>query len=148
MKSFGFAALLIALLLPGILRASDYSPYGRNIGCGEVASGRPQQICEAIAASLTWQWMGHAVLAPGNKPSFEGIRKVYCALQIGKGDVETLQRLRNYDPIRRRRPDWRLESAADMLLRIVVNLDGRGDEPENSVFNPKSADYILKSGCA
>jgi len=30
---------------------------------------------------------------------------------------------------------------------IVANLDGKGDEPENSIFNPKNSEYILKKGC-
>lgn len=92
--------------------------------------------------------MGHATVAPGYKPSFEGARDVYCALKIGKRDMETLQTLRQYDPKRRWSPDWRLESAADMLLRIVANLDGGGDEPENSIFNPKNPEYILKRSCS
>ena len=139
---------LIALLLPGMSHAKDYSLYGRDIGCAEIAAARPRQICEAIAASLTWQWMGHAIIAPGYKPDFEGARKVYCELKIGKGDMEALQRLKQYDPKLKWRPDWRLESGADMLLRIVANLDGRGDEPENSIFNPRNPGYILKKGCS
>jgi hypothetical protein len=146
-KSIGVAALLFALLLPEMSYARDYSLYGRDIGCAEITPARPRQICEAIAASLTWQWMGHAIVAPGYKPSFEGVRKVYCELKIGKDDMEALKRLKQYDPKRKRLPDWRLESGADMLLRIVANLDGRGDEPENSIFNPKNAEYILKKGC-
>jgi len=92
--------------------------------------------------------MGHAIVAPGYKPSFEGAREVYCRLKIGKDDMEALQRLKQYDPKLKWLPDWRLESGADMLLRIVANLDGTGGEPENSVFNPKNAEYILKNGCS
>jgi hypothetical protein len=142
------AVLLLASPLPEMSYAKDYSAYGRDIGCAEIGAGRPRQICEKIAASLTWQWMGHATIAPGYKPSFEGIRKVYCELKIGKDDVETLQGLTKYDPKRRWLPDWRLESGADMLLRIVANLNGNGDEPENSIFNPKNSAYILKNGCS
>jgi len=147
-KTIGAAALLFALLLPDMAHAKNYSLYSRDIGCAEIAPARQRQICEAIAASLTWQWMGHAILAPGYKPSFEGTRKVYCELRIGKDDLEALQRLKQYDPQRKWLPDWRLESAADMLLRIVANLDGKGDEPENSIFNPKNSEYILKRGCS
>ena len=147
-KSIGVAALLCASLLPAISYAKDYSLYGRDIGCAEIAPARQRQICEAIAASLTWQWMGHAIIAPGYKPSFEGSRKAYCELKIGKDDMEALQRLRQYDPKRKWLPDWRLESAADTLLRIVANLDGKGDEPETSIFNPQNPEYILKKGCS
>ena len=44
--------------------------------------------------------------------------------------------------------DWRMESCADDLIRILKNRDGTGDEPEQSMFNPKNAAYILKRGCA
>jgi hypothetical protein len=139
-----FAALF---LLPAMSAAKNYSLYGRDIGCVEVAPGRTRQICEAIAASLTWQWMGHAIIAPGYKPSFKGARKVYCELEIGKNDLEILQELKTYDPKRKWLPEWRLEWGAEMLLRIIANLDGMGDEPENSIFNPKNSDFILKNGC-
>ncbi len=147
-KSIGVAALLFVLVSPDLSYAKDYSLYGRDIGCAEITTARPRQICEAIAASLTWQWMGHATIAPGYKPNFEGARKVYCELKIGKDDMEALRRLRQYDPKLKWLPDWRLESGADMLLRIVANLDGRGDEPENSIFNSKNAEYVLKKGCS
>jgi len=129
---------LFVFLLPDVSQAKDYSLHGRDIGCAEVAPGRLRQICEAISASLTWQWMGHAVIAPGYKPSFKGIRNVYCALKIGKDDVKDLQELKQYDPARRWLPDWRLESGADMLLRIVTNLDGTDDGSVSSIFNPKT----------
>jgi hypothetical protein len=59
-----------------------------------------------------------------------------------------LQDLKKYDPERKSVPDWRLESGADILLRIVANRDGTGNEPKNSIFNPKSPDYLLqKSEC-
>jgi hypothetical protein len=83
----GFAAVLAAFLLPDAADGKDYTLTGRNIGCAELGLGRSRQICEAIAASLTWQWMGHAIIAPGYKPSLEGILNVYCALKIGKSDV-------------------------------------------------------------
>jgi len=143
----GVTALLSLFLLPDVSQAKDYSLHGRDIGCTEVAAGRSRQICEAISASLTWQWMGHATVAPGYKPSFKGIRNVYCDLKIGKDDVKSLQILKQYDPKRKWLPEWRLESGADMLLRIVANLDNADHEPVNSIFNPKNSSYILKNGC-
>ena len=143
-----FAVVFAAPLLPPAAYAKDYSIRSRDIGCAELGFGRSRQICEAIAASLTWQWMGHAIVAPGYKPSFEGIRNVYCALKIGKSDVGLLEDLKKYDPARKSVPDWRLESGADILLRIVTHRDGTGDEPENSIFSPKSPDYLLRqSAC-
>ena len=40
------------------------------------------------------------------------------------------------------------ESGAEDLIRIAKNRGGNGDEPENSIFNPKNPSYILKDGCA
>ncbi len=91
--------------------------------------------------------MGHATVAPGYKPSFNGIRNVYCKLKIGKDDVKSLQILKQYDPRRKWLPEWRLEFGADMLLRIVANLDNADHEPVSSIFNPKNSSYILKNGC-
>jgi len=146
-KFIRVAALLFALLLPDMAQAKEHSLRSRDLGCAEITPARSRQICNAIAASQTWQWMGHATIAPGYKPSLEGARKVYCELKIGKDDIEALQRLKQYDPKLKRVPDWRLESGADMLLRIVTNLDGKGDEPENSIFNPKNSQYILRKRC-
>jgi hypothetical protein len=141
------AALLFASLLPGLSLAATYSANGRDIGCAETGSGRARQICDSIAASLEWEWLGHATIAPGYKPTFAGVRTVYCALKIDESDMETLRGLKSYDPRRKWSPDWRLESGADMLMRIVASLEGAGDEPENSIFNPQDADYVLKNGC-
>ena len=141
-----FAVVFAAPLLPPAAHAKDYSIRSRDIGCAELGFGRSRQICEAIAASLTWQWMGHAIVASGYKPSFEGIRNVYCALKIGKSDVALLEDLKKYDPNRKSVPDWRLESGADILLRMVISRDGTADEPENSIFSPKNPDYLLQQG--
>ncbi len=150
LRTIGRAALLylFVFLLPDVSHAKDYSLHGRDIGCAEVTPGRVRQICEAIAASLTWQWMGHAIIAPGYKPSFRGIRNVYCELKIGKADEKSLKTLKQYDPKRKWLPDWRLESGADMLLRIVANLDRSDEESVSSIFNPKNSAYILKNGCS
>jgi len=92
--------------------------------------------------------MGHAIIAPGYKPSFKGIRNVYCALKIEKDDVKFLQILKQYDPARKWLPDWRLESGAEMLLQIVANLDRADEESAGSIFSPKNPGYILKNGCS
>jgi hypothetical protein len=143
-KAFIF---LLALMPLGMPHARPYSAYGRDIGCAEVPSGRARQICEAIAASLTWQWMGHAIVAPGYKPNVDGVLRVFCDLKIGRADTEALKGLTNYDPTQRWLPDWRLQSMAEMLLRIISGLTGTGDEPENSIFNPKNPNFVLKHGC-
>lgn len=144
----GLAVLLLASLLPRSAAAQDYPLRGRDIGCAELAAGRARQICNAIASSLTWQWTGHAIIAPAYKPSFAGIRDVYCRTGMGKGDLEVLKILKAPDAKRNWRPDWRLESAADLLLRIIQNRDATENESISSLLNPNSPDYLLKGGCS
>ena len=146
-RAVGAVSLLLVFLLPALSYAKDYSFYGRDIGCREIDPGRARKICEAIATSLTWQWMGHAIIAPGYKPAFEGVRKVYCELKINEADVNALKSLKAYDPGRKWMPDWRLESAADMLLQIVINLDTAGEDQAGSIFDPNNPKYILKGRC-
>ncbi|MBP7252885.1 MAG: hypothetical protein KBA75_05300 [Alphaproteobacteria bacterium] len=137
-------ALLLALLLSGTAQAT--SAY-RTLDCTAFKDKpRAAEICKAIAKNLGWEWMGHATIAPGFKPSFVGIGKTYCQAKITKDDLPTLLELKNYTP-RGTGADWRLESAADMLTRLVNNLDGKGDEPKNSVYHPESPNYLLKQGC-
>jgi hypothetical protein len=82
--------------------------------------GRGQEICRALSASMEWTWMGHAIISPGWRPTWRGLAHVWCALQISDAD----------------------------LIRITTNRGGFGDEPENSIFNPKTPAYLLKDGCA
>lgn len=103
-------------------------------------AGRGRQICEAISQSLTWQWMGHAVIAPGYKPDSGSLANVHCRLKIGKDDLDALQRLTQSH-------DWRLQVGAEMLLRMATDGDGKTGEPENSMSDPASAGSGLGKGC-
>jgi hypothetical protein len=60
---------------------------------------------------------------------------------VSEADVPTLKDLRS------KATDWRLESSTEELQSIIENADGKGTEPENSIFNPKNPEYILKGGC-
>jgi hypothetical protein len=143
MKKFGFA-LLVMMLGSGAAQAT--SAY-RTLDCASF-KGKPRtaEICQAIAKNLGWEWLGHATIAPGFKPNFVGIGKTYCQAKITKEDLSILQELKNYAQ-RGKTPDWRLESASESLARLVSNLDGKSDEPKNSVFHPENPHYILKQGC-
>jgi hypothetical protein len=142
-----FAWMIGMLVLTGAADAqAGYPMYDHDIGCAAAATGRARTICDAMAAAMEWTWTGHASVDPGDKPTFAGARQVYCDLKIGKEDLEILQTLKKTALVGKA-VDWRLESAADMLLRLLNNADGKGDEPENSIFNPKNAAYILKDGC-
>lgn len=138
------ALLLTFFCLSGSAQATNAY---RTLDCAPF-KGKPRaaEICKAIAKNLGWEWLGHATVAPGFKPNFAGIGKTYCQTKLTNDDLPTLQELKNYAP-RGKTPDWRLESTADMLTRLINNLEGKGDEPKNSVFHPQNPHYILKESC-
>src|SRR5262249_13385175 len=50
----------------------------RDIGCAKAAAGRSRDICHALSASMEWTWMGHAIIAPGWRPTWRAIAHVWC----------------------------------------------------------------------
>ena len=80
--------------------------------------------------------MGHAIISPGWRVTWNGLRRVYCQLKIGASDVETLKDLS-------RSSDWRLQDGAADPIRLA-NPQG---EAENSIFNPTNPQYVLRAGC-
>lgn len=139
------SALLVTLLF--VSGAAQATSAYRTLDCADF-KGKPRatEICQAIAKNLGWEWLGHATIAPGFKPNFAGIAKTYCQAKLTKDDLPTLQELKSYAP-RGKAPDWRLASATDSLILLINNLDGKSDEPKNSVFHPENPHYILKQGC-
>ena len=113
----------------------------RDLRCAEILNARAQTICRRLEKELQWTWMGHAIIAPGWRVSFEGVRSTYCAEKIGAGDIAAL------DVLRQTAKDWRAESGAEFLLRLVRNKDSAGDEDIASIFNPANPSFILKNGC-
>src|SRR5262245_12178727 len=111
----------------------------RDIGCAKAAPGRGQEICRAVSSSMEWTWMGHAIIAPGWRPTWRGLARVWCALRITDDDLPTLEALRHASS------DWRLESGTDSLMRMTKSKSA--EEPETSIFNPRNPSYILKDGC-
>lgn len=79
--------------------------------------------------------MGHAIISPGWRVTWTGLRRVYCREKISAADVEVLKALA-------RGSDWRLQDGAEDLIRLVL-----GTDPDNSIFSPKNPAYILKDGC-
>ncbi len=120
-----------------ILAITDRRMLSRDLGCASEPSGRAQAICGALSRSLEWTWTGHAVVAPGWRPTWAGLRRVYCGASITPADLPALESMKNA-------ADWRLRDSAGDLIRLVHA--GAG-EPENSVFNPAHPEYVLKRGC-
>jgi hypothetical protein len=89
---------------------------------------------------MEWTWMGHAIVSPGWRVTWNALRRVYCRAGIGAADVPVLEALKSGS-------DWRLRDGADGLTRIVRSRDGSAVEPENSIFHPANPQYLLKDGC-
>jgi hypothetical protein len=132
-------SVITGVTLGPSVSSAETHMHGRDIGCTKADSGRARVICEAIAASMEWTWLGHAVISPGYRPTFDSARKVYCHLKINKDDVAILQKLKT-DGVA---GDWRLESGANDLLQLVDN----NKVNDGSVFSPQNPNYILKDGC-
>jgi hypothetical protein len=139
-----FLAVMILVLFVLFITAMcwpDREMMSRDIGCAKVSSARGKEICNALSASMQWTWMGHAIISPGWRTTWPGVAKVYCSEHVTVADLPVL------DSLKTGFPDWRLESGAEELTALTKNANGMGDEPENSIFNPKNPSYILKGGC-
>jgi hypothetical protein len=90
---------------------------------------------------MQFEWLGHAIIAPGYKVTFETVRRVYCEQEVSTDDLPALGQLMNA-------ADWRIRNGGDFLIRLVTGHDPYGTpEPETSIFNPGNASYLLKDGC-
>ena len=119
----------------------DKKMISRDIGCASRPSGREKKICQTLSDSMEWTWVGHAIISPGWRVTWNALRRVYCREKISATDVVALESMK-------RGSDWRLQDGADGLLRLVRSRSGPPYESENSIFNPTNSQYILKNGCA
>jgi len=85
---------------------------------------------------MEWTWFGHAIISPGWRVTWVGLRNVYCRVKVGAADMEHLEHLRVTS-------EWRLQDGATDLIRLA----SPAGEPENSIFNPNNSQYILRRGC-
>ena len=129
--------LLLCVVVYGLLPERGMG--SRDLGCDQ-QPGRAQEICRRLEREMQWTWMGHAVISPGWRVTFESVARTYCAERVGPEDVQALQNLRQTTK------DWRAESGADSLIRLVGNRDG--GENITSIFNPANPSFILKEGCS
>jgi hypothetical protein len=138
--------LLVAVPLAIVVAFSwpDSAMISREIGCARVDDARGRKICDSLSASMQWTWMGHAIVSPGWRVTWAGLKRVYCRDHITTADVPVLRRLSGAGG--RRLGDWRLESGAADLLEILKH--GDSTVSETSIFNPRNSSYILRDGCA
>ncbi len=113
----------------------------RDLNCDAIYDPRARVICRRLERDMQWTWMGHAIISPGWRITFESVRRTYCAESIRPRDIPAL------DALRQNTRDWRAANGADYLLRLIRNRDGLGDEDSASVFNPANPLFILKGGC-
>ena len=136
-----FTAIGAAVLGIAIYKLLPESGMGsRNLGCDQ-QPGRAQEICRRLEREMQWTWTGHAVVSPGWRVTFEGVARTYCTEHVGPEDIEALQKLRQTTK------DWRAESGADFLIRLVESKNGGGGENVTSIFNPANPSFILREGC-
>ena len=130
---------LLATVLVGLVAISgqeDRRILSYKMECNHFQGERSKSICRQFEREMEWTWFGHAILSPGWRVTWETVRRVWCHARITDNDVPALQDLA-------KSPDWRLEGAADDLLKLL-----RDDQPENSILNPRNPDYILRQGCS
>jgi hypothetical protein len=131
--------LLLGIAVYGLL--PDPGMGSRNLGCDK-QPGRAQAICRRLEHEMQWTWAGHAIISPGWRVTFKSIVRTYCTERVGPADIPALQTLRQTTK------DWRAESGADFLIRLVRNKDGGGDENMTSIFNPANPSFIFRDGCS
>ena len=139
-RAAAVAAVVAALLA---FTWPDRQMVSRDIGCARVTDARGGAICNALSSSMQWTWLGHAIVSPGWRVTWDGLRRVYCREHVRVADLPVLTQLSRVGS----GADWRLEDGAMDLARLVKSAAGAGDEPETSIFNPANSSYILKSGC-
>src|SRR5258708_5108531 len=137
-RRIAFPVIVLAIVIAVVLVMSwpDKKMISRDIGCANVTPGRGNQICRALSDSMEWTWMGHAIISPGWRVTWNALRRVYCREKIGAADLTALETMKKSS-------DWRLQDGADDLIRLVGSRGGTAYEPENSIFNPENPYYIL-----
>ena len=130
----GIIALVLAYGWP------DKKMISRDIGCANVPPGRETEICQALSDEMEWTWMGHAIISPGWRVTWNGLRRVYCREKMSAADLTVLETLKTGS-------DWRLQDGTEGLIRPRGSLSDPSNEPETSIFNPTNPHYLLKNGC-
>ena len=139
--------VLIILALALILTAIGIAPqiatwrYSRHLDCEKQSDSRSNTICMSVERHLEYTCCGHAIISPGYRATWKTVTNVWCEQQITQKDIAALQ-------ILVKTSDWRLQFAAESLLRLLTGYDSYGvKESENSIFHPNNPSYLLKNKC-
>ena len=126
--------LLIAAIGSGRAAAAKDLYLPHRLDCERYRLDRARSICRSLEAEMQWTWLGHAIVSPGWRVTWETVRRVWCG-GVTSADTAALEELR-------RSMDFRVEVGADAMLRLI-----RGDSDPASIFNPDNPSYILRDGC-
>jgi len=131
----------------------------RDLHCAQFALARSQAICHALESSMEWTWLGHAIVSPGWRPSFVGVKKVFCRLAITTADIPALIPMTEWAG-RSAPVDWRLQNSAQWLVYLLghegldrLTSDAAREQVKlaiseaTSIWNPENPAYPLRGGC-
>ncbi len=151
--------LVVLLLFPVQVRAG-VDIHSRNLHCDDYELARTRTICLALEREMKWTWFGHAIIAPGFRPTFEGAAHVFCILPVNAADVPAIIPMTGWSGKINKSPDWRLESGAQWLLFLLgdraleylpsaemKNEIKRAISDSTSIWNPSNSAYPLRKGC-
>lgn len=142
MKRCGMVVGLAALvIIPFGFLWPDTEMVFKDLGCSAF-EGRAHVICAETEAALEWTWFGHALLSPRWRVTWPAVRTAWCAADITPKDRQVIEYILN------NAKDMRLQGAASSYLSLIDNLDGKGEEPENSLYHPKNPQYLLREKCS
>jgi hypothetical protein len=110
---------------------------------------------------MKWTWFGHAIVAPGFRPTFEGVAHVFCNLPVTVADAPAIFPMTGWLPDGGNKlPDWRLKNGAQWLIfllgnsalqyapsaEIRENVERTISDPA-SIWNLDNSQYPLRKGC-
>jgi hypothetical protein len=144
----------------------------RKLHCERFELPRSAEICRGLEREMEWTWMGHAIFSPGFRPTWNTMRRVFCAIHVEPRDTAALVALAIWHR-KGEQNDWRLESGATDLLKMMgksavdalpvpgslatesanVQLRHLKEDLETTssdarfIFHPSNPEYILRGGC-
>lgn len=140
--------ILFLLLLATYACAAPTPPLGsRDIGCDKIKQKRENDICQSISRNLSWTWTGHAIISPGWRLGWDGLRTVYCEMNVNDEDLPILRPWAPGGEYNMNNDiDPRLRFGFEGLVRLLDNKDGKSTD--HSILHPVYGDsYLLKDGC-
>ena len=79
------AALIVLVGWAGLWLADD-----READCGAYGIKRAAAICRALSDNMQFEWLGHAIIAPGYKVTFETVRRPIVVCGTGVSNVRIM----------------------------------------------------------